>query len=276
MYSNRVALDAELAPGNSYEGDLAARHLTHTTGDDIVVYDRGYCSFKMFALASLAPGDFVIRCHGQSFTVVNEMLAGRGSDDIICTIQASKPCSRNQSNQHLLRTLEVRFVRVQLDTGEYEVLATSLFDRAMYPRTVFKELYRLRWGVETFYGILKTRLVLENFSGLSAEAVLQDFHATILLTGIESILTEDAEDQLKRQRGGRTKKVNKAVSFNAIKYRAFELFLSGCSRDETLGELTDLFVSNPTLVRPERNPPRHQRATRQLLGFWKRRRKMVF
>jgi hypothetical protein len=34
-----------------------------------------------------------------------------------------------------------------------------------------------RWGVETFYGVLKGRLELEHFSGQSVEAVRQDFGA---------------------------------------------------------------------------------------------------
>ena len=102
-------------------------------------------------------------------------------------------------------------------------------------------MYYLRWGIETFYGILKTRLGLENFSGYSPEAVRQDFFATIFLTGVESILTEDAEKQLNQQHSGHPKKVNKAVSFNAIKNRAFELFMSDAPEEQTLEELTALF-----------------------------------
>lgn len=76
-------------------------------------------------------------------------------------------------------SLTVRFVRVLLETGEYEVLVTSLLDGETYSTADFKELYWYRWGVENFYGILKTRLGLENFSGLTAEAVKQDFYASV-------------------------------------------------------------------------------------------------
>jgi hypothetical protein len=34
---------------------------------------------------------------------------------------------------------------------------------------------------------------LENFSGYSVEAVRQDFHATVFLTGVESIFVRDTE-----------------------------------------------------------------------------------
>ena len=273
---NRVAIDAALAPAHAYEVDLAAGHLGHTKVGDLVIYDRGYCSYRMMALASQAQGDFLIRCPSGRFNVATDMLLGNGPDDVVVTLTAPAGFSKDPSHQGLPVTLTVRFVRVALDNGEYEVLATSLLDQHVYTLDDFKDLYWLRWGVETFYGILKTRLGLENFSGLSAESIRQDFYAAVLLTGIESILTEDAEEQLEQQRGGHPKKVNKAVSFNAIKYRAFELFMGSASPEDTLEELTELFTTNPTLIRRDRKPPRGNPSSHQLLGFWKRKRKAVF
>ena len=273
---NRVALEAQLLPCRAYEVDVAVSHLKRTEAHDLVIYDRGYCSYRMMALASYAQSDFLIRCHAQSFTVINEMLTGKGPDDVTCTIPAGKDFAKETGNRELPTTITVRFVRVILDTGEYEVLATSLLDQAQYPLAIFKELYYLRWGVETFYGILKTRLNLENFSGLSVEAIRQDFYVAVFLTGVESILTEDAEANLNKQLGGYPKKVNKAVSFNAIKYRAFELFMSGRPTEQTLEELTEVFLSNPTRVRKDRKPPRKQSSTHKRLHFWQRKRKAIF
>lgn len=273
---NRVALDAVLAPSHAYEVELAAKHLEKVEATDLVIYDRGYCSFRMLALASVAKGHFLIRCHANSFKIANEMLKGEGPNDVVCEIAANQKFLQNPENKELPKTLTVRFVRVRLNSGEYEILATSLLDQQIYPVTIFKELYYCRWGVETFYGVLKTRLNLENFSGYSVEAVQQDFHVAVLLTGVESILTENAEEVLRKQRGGYPKKVNKAVSFNAIKNKAFELFISTAPPDEVLAELTELFKQNPTLVRKDRKPPRVSISSHQLLGFWKRKRKMVF
>jgi hypothetical protein len=273
---NRVALDALLVPCNTYEVDLAARHLAHVKDNDLVTYDRGYCSYRMMALASQASGDFLIRCTARSFRKAVDMCAGNGPDDTIVELVAPKQFFKDPKNQGLPPTLTVRFVRATLDNGEYEVLATSLLDQGKYPATDFKKLYYMRWGIETFYGILKTRLVLENFSGYSPEAIRQDFFATIFLTGIETLMTMDAEETLGKQRGGYPKKVNKAVSFNAIKYRAFELFYSKEPPDDVLEQLTELFATSPTLIRKERNPPRLGRSSHTLLGFWKRKRKSVF
>lgn len=273
---NRVALDAQLAPIQTYEVDLAAVHLQYTETTDLVIYDRGYCSFRMLALAVQAESQFLIRCPSNGFRIVRDMLTGNGRDDVVVTLSAPSNLLADPKTQGLSPQVTVRFVRVTLDTGEYEVLATSLLDQQQYPTTIFKELYYCRWGIETFYGILKTRLNVENFSGLSVESIRQDFHAAVFLTGAETILTEDTEEYLEKQHGGGSKKVNKAVAFNAIKYRAFELFYSKEPEERVIAELEELFRQSPTLVRKGRNPPRKPSSSRQVLNFWKRKRKTVY
>lgn len=85
--------------------------------------------------------------------------------------------------------ITVRFVRVKLSTGETEVLVISLKDNN-YSRESFKEVYGLRWGIETYFSVLKGRLNLENFSGKSKEAVLQDLYATIFISNLESCFSK--------------------------------------------------------------------------------------
>ena len=277
---NGVSLDAKLERCDAYEVSIAKEHLKHAGDNDLVIYDRGYFSFRMMAIATQAKTDFLIRARGRrSFRVSDEMLKGHGPNDIVVDIKPSKNRKTVVRQEGLPTKLTVRFVRVKLKTGEYEVLATSLLDQVKYPAKYFKDLYYLRWGIETFYGRLKGRLGLENFSGYSPEAIRQDFYVTIFLTGAESILTLEAEEQLKKKTKSSSvnpQKVNKAVSFNAIKYRAFELFYSHETEEEVLKQLTDLFVTSPTVIRKDRNPTRLENSSRQVLNFWKRKRKMVF
>jgi len=277
---NGVSLDARLERCDTYEVSIAKEHLHYAEDNDLVIYDRGYFSFRMMAIATQAKGDFLIRARGRrSFRVSDEMLKGHGPNDITVEIKPSKNRVTAVRAEGLPTKLTVRFVRVKLKNGEYEVLATSLTDQVKYPHKYFKDLYYLRWGIETYYGRLKGRLGLENFSGYSPEAIRQDFYVTIFLTGAESILTLDAEEQLKKKSKNskiNPQKVNKAVSFNAIKYRAFELFYSSKPEDEVLEQLTSLFITSPTTVRKDRNPARFENSSRQVLNFWKRKRKTVF
>ena len=52
------------------------------------------------------------------------------------------------------------------------------------------------------------------------------------------------------------KAVNKAVSFNAIKNYAFELFYERGDIGDKLKKLTRLFLLNPSITRKERIVPR--------------------
>ncbi len=190
-----------------------------------------------------------------------------------------KPCAEQMPiirQSGLPVSLKVRFVRVKLSTGENEVLVTSLHNEECYPSADFSELYYLRWGIETFYGLLKTRLGLENFTGTQAEAVRQDFHSSIYLTGHESILTDAAQKQLDAKETKYPQVVNRSVSFNAIKNHAFDLLFGDTETDLLEEKLTALFLTNPTIERKHRNPPRKKSSARRLLNFHKRQKKHCF
>jgi len=273
---NRVALDATLGKAKAYEIDLAAGHLPHTRPGDLLTMDRNYPSYRMLAELSRHRRDFAIRCSAASFAEARRMLKGDGEDSQVVTLSpcaGQLPAIRGQ----LPLSLTVRFVRVLLTTGEYEVLVISLLDGYLYPTEGFLELYRLRWGIETFYGLLKTRLELENFTGIGPEAVRQDFHATVYLSGLESLLTSTAQALLDAKDTKCPQTVNRAVSFNAIKNLALDLLLGGgLETDALLEQLTALFLSNPCLERGHRNPPRKNTSSRALLSFHKRQKKHCF
>ena len=110
----------------------------------------------------------------------------------------------------------------------------------------FQNIYNLRWGIETFFGKLKGRLALENFTGTSLEAVLHDFWSTIFMSNLETILTEDMQGELnnKNTKARLAKTINKAISFNAIKNMAFEIFSKEQNPDVVLAKLTQLFAMN--------------------------------
>lgn len=133
-----------------------------------------------------------------------------------------------------------------------------------------------RWEIETFYGLLKTRLELENFTGLSAEAVRQDFYASIYLTGLESILTADAQEELDSRPTKKPQTVNRGVAFNTIKNQAFNLLNSDIDSQQLLERMTALFLQSPNSDRKGRNPPRKKSSAHRLLNFHKRKKKHCF
>ena len=172
----------------------------------------------------------------------------------------------------------VRFVSLRLATGELEVLVTTLLDETTYPTQEFKELYHYRWGIETYYGALKGRLDLENFSGLTAEAVRQDFYAAVLLSNLESLLTGPANQILidHRSECKYPKQINRANSFHALKMHVLDILYRDTPAVEVVRTLQQLFLSNPVSVRKERIVPRSKTSFHRSYHFQRRVKKIVF
>ena len=127
--------------------------------------------------------------------------------------------------------------------------------------------------------MLKGRLDLENFSGQTVEAILQDVHAAVFLSNLERVIAVEAAAALpKAGEDGRrhAAQINRAVSFHALKSRAIELLLGPAPVEQVLGELRALFLANPVSVRPHRCPPRRAPSPLRSHHFQKRVRKIVF
>jgi hypothetical protein len=67
-------------------------------------------------------------------------------------------------------------------------------------------LYFYRWPVETKFDVVKNKLELENFSGRTEDAVLQDFWACMHLANIAAIAKDEANDLVKEQHAGKDNK----------------------------------------------------------------------
>ena len=273
---NNVALDSVPGKARDYEVDLAIGRQACSQDNDLQIFDRNYPSYLLLAFLVLCGKKFVIRCSAASFSAARQMLKGEGEDDRAIALIPHHTNLKEVRFHGLPEEINVRFVRVLSDTGEYEVLAANLMDNKIYPAEEFKKIYHMRWGTEGFYKILKSRLNLENFTGETAEPVCQDFYAAVYLTGLESILTLDANEALAGKETMHPQQVNHAVSFNAIKNKAFELFASDSDSKTLIKQSEALFLMNPAVVRQDRKVPRKKRSARHRLNYVKRKLKICF
>jgi len=244
---------------------LAIKHLNKVNKEeDLLLFDRNYATYEFMATLLEQKINFVIRCPVK-YTLAAEMQAGTGADSRVVAIKYQK------------KTFQVRFVRVLLSTGEYEILVTSLLNEQSYPTEIFKEIYGLRWGIETYYGLIKTRLELENFTGKTVESVLQDLYSTIYLTTLETILTWETEENLEtKQTNKNRQQVNHVVSFHAIKTEALNLLLSDLPIEKVISKLRALFLTNPILDKKKTPTERKNKTARLLLHYHRTQRKHGF
>jgi hypothetical protein len=276
---NEVALEARLVGSTVAETQLAREHLGAVRSGDVLLTDRGYTGYEWLVAVRAAQAHFVCRCSRGSFAAVQRLFARNEADlSVEVTLGAPREVRAECRRRGWPLELRVRLVTVRLATGELEVLATSLLEATAYPTAAFGPVYWRRWGQETYYGRLKGRLDLEHCSGQTVAAVEQDFHATVLLGNVESVVTGPAQAQLAERTAGRQQpaQINRAVSLHALKYRLLELLASRVPAETVLDELTRWFQANPVSVRRGRTVPRRKPSPSRSYHYQRRVRKYVF
>lgn len=272
---NGVAIDSILAHWRSSEIDLAVSHLKHVKDGDLILSDRNYPSYEYLASVEQASANYVARCSRSSFKQARNMFDDESITSLITTIKPHNLNRKQIKELGLPEKLTVRFVRVMLNTGEPEVLVTSLLDESLTADD-FKELYHHRWGIETYYHTLKSHLSLENFSGETVESVKQDFYAMVFLTSLESILVNDAQILLNEKNNCHEQRVNHAICFNTLKNNVIQLLSGEDDVEIVLTKISALFLLNPTIRRKGRHVDRKTASSNKILNYYRTKRKIVF
>jgi hypothetical protein len=276
---NEVALDARLAGSRAGEEPLAREQLGCLQAEDLLLTDRGYKSYCWVVAVRARGAHFVSRCSRKGFAVAQYLFGlNRDGMSVKATLKAPETLKAQCIQEGWPLELAVRFVTVRLCTGELEVLVTSLLDESAYGTEEFADLYARRWRQETYFGRLKGRLDLEHCSGLSVEAVEQDFFATVFLSNLESVLIGPAAAELAMDTARREQavKINRAVSFHTLKSRLIELLASSVPPEQVLEELTQCFQANPVSIRPRRKVRRRDFSASRSYHFLRYVRKLVF
>lgn len=277
---NRVGLDGRLERSRVGEVELAIEQLAQAQAGDVLINDRGFTGYLYLAWHHKLGLNYIARCSSGSFAAAQELFRkNRGGESIRIRLLPHPSAKAEARRLGLPLELTVRFVSLRLPTGELEVLVTSLLDEERYPTQEFLEVYNWRWQHETFYHVLKSRLDLENFSGATVEAVLQDFHAALLLCNMETVLTTPSAASLAEQRPGDQlpKQINRAVTFHALKDQVLALLYSDTPAEQVLLKLQRLFLASPVTLRPDRkHPPRPKPSLYRSYHYQRRVRKIVF
>ena len=242
---NQMHVDQQLAPFKTSERELASRHLSATEEGDLILYDRGYPAFWLFAQHRAMGRDFCMRLTWNFYNEARDLYLRPESDKIEeCEITlSSNRESREKCNALGVSAapITLRLTRVPLDEPvdkeskeDYEILITSLVDQEAYPAEVFGPLYHLRWGVEEGYKRLKLRSELESWSGRSVESIYQDTHAKALTLNLNTLAVLAAEEEAAKR--SRRKKERKHVY--------------AVNRAQVLSRMKDTVVRLTTLLNP--------------------------
>jgi hypothetical protein len=246
---NELILVPQIKPYRYGEMNMAYDAIDNIEEDMLMIYDRNFCNYKMVALHLWQEKErkFIIRAK-ESQRLIRSFIDSGKPEAIVYlppTPSAKEGLRKAGYIIHPDTTLKVRLVRVDLKK-QVEVLITNLWEEEGHPPGIFKDLYFMRWGIETNISIQKNILQVEAFSGLTVNAVLQDFYATIMIANLHSIIIKDAQKTVdnKKAKHKYPMKVNKNKSFGKLKKGIVSLFLNNINTTGILQKLHDYFIRN--------------------------------
>lgn len=270
---NGMTLDTQISPHVGHgERKLAVEHLKteQVVENDLFLLDRGYPAHWLFAQFKDLKTHYCARVQSNVFPLVDKFAATGELETIIeLRLDEHKAYRAKRKGINMSEEpLKVRLIRVELPNNEVEILMTSLLDSERFKHEVFKSLYFLRWPIEEDYKKLKMKLEIENFTGITVEAVLQDIHAKVLTKNIVAIAVFEAQ---KNHQDVKTKwrhKINFTNALSKFKGHIITLITNAKSSTRLVSLLLADIVKNTYAVRPDRQFKRYQKNNkRRKSGF---------
>jgi Transposase DDE domain len=174
---------------------------------DVLLADRGFCSFAHLALLALKQIDAVFRMHQKQivdFKVnrphqrggkryrrgvpTSRFVRRLGTEDQI--VEWIKPADKPQwmaqrDYDRLPDTLLVRELRYVISARGRRTrcvtIATTLLDAMRYPKARIAELYGMRWEIETNFRHLKSTMKMDQLKCKTPEGVLKELLVFMLI-----------------------------------------------------------------------------------------------
>jgi hypothetical protein len=232
--------------------------------NDIMVFDRYYASHLLFFYLQKMGVQFCFRMKKNWWKVV-ENFYNSHKDSAIVTIELPQKDKAEAARLGIAETkLKCRLVRVELESGETEILLTSLINEQTFTVADLKELYGFRWPIEDAYKTFKHKVCIENFSGKSVKAVLQDFYVKIFIMNLTAVAVRPINEALKKQpvKVKYTHQVNIIEAIATMK-RAVVSFFVTKQIEKALQRLYDRISKITEPIRPGRKFKRNHQPKRK-------------
>ena len=228
---NRIYLDAVLQTASEYQEYRACIKMMERSPlvKAILIADRGYENYNVMAHAINKGWKFVIRIKDIGSNGIASGLKLPKSDtfdtDISLTFTRQQAKAKREAGYKFMPTcqtfdylpvkskdtyaLSFRIVRFPISDDSYEVLLTNL-NRHDFSIENLKEIYNLRWGIETSFRELKYAIGLTSFHARKVDYIKQEVFARLLLYNYCELITTHVIVQMKNK--DKTKQVNFTVA----------------------------------------------------------------
>lgn len=259
---NKITVDALIKPKSQGERELASLHFLKLMPQDLILLDRGYPANWLFKLILSMDANFCARISYKRWRVVKKFYLSGEKEQIVKIKTPPQSAQKCREMGLDINSIKVRMIRIELESGETEILVTSLTDMQKFSYELFSDLYHCRWPVEEDYKTLKYRLEVENFSGKSVHSVYQDFHAKVFSKNLASVIASTTKKEIAKKSKPLkyVHQINFAQALSKMKNTIVLLFKRPIDIvAELVEDLRTIFIKTTEAVRPNRKFPRNHR-----------------
>lgn len=200
---NDKVIDCVIQGYNSKNEQSAMCDMIRRLPEDInalITADRAYGTFNVIAtvinnnrnLVIRVKSDFALNLFDQvknynneeSFDISDTFYVGRRRDKAALSIPNYHYLRPDRAYDYLplgskdIDKFSIRLVKFMLSSGEYEYLVTNL-PKDEFSMDDLKEIYRLRWNIETSYKDLKYAAGMIHIHSIKKEYILQEIYAKL-------------------------------------------------------------------------------------------------
>ncbi|MCL5029551.1 MAG: IS4 family transposase [Bacteroidetes bacterium] len=257
---NKITIDTVISPLSVGELDLAASHIKKADVNDLYLFDRGYNAFWLFSMILSKGSNFCARINIRNWKAAHMLIESGLKEKVYIKYPSEKAISKSKELDLSVEPIVVRFISIDLDNSDKEVLATSLLDFEKYPYELFEDLYHNRWQIEESYKIMKSRVEMENFTGKSPEEIKQDFHARTFTQNLAAILAFPVHEEVKENNKDKKYEyqINWTQAIAKMKDSVVLLFIRD-NIHKIIEKLQKHFLRNIEPVRPNLDKPEPKR-----------------
>lgn len=165
---------------------------------DVILADRGFCSYAAIASLEVRGVDSVMRLHGMRKADFRSGKAlGRGERLVTWT----KPAQRSSvwsalEFAALPDRLVLRMINLEVAAAGFRtrrvILVTTLLDKELYPAEELRALYGQRWSVELHFHQLKTILHLDILRCKSPQLITKEVQIHLIVYNLIRALMQKA------------------------------------------------------------------------------------
>ena len=261
---NQITLDARLSAYASSERDLLMQHMDKIKPGDLLLLDRGYPCFWLLFLLKAKEIEFCVRLKDNWWLKVKDFTDSEEKERVV-TFTLPKKDRKKLADYPDMQdaTITCRLVKIELPDGKKEILCTSLVDSQKYQFEEFDKLYHYRWNEEEAYKLLKARIELENFSGKTARAVRQDFHAKVFLMTLCAAYAHPIEDRVvKEYKADQNRKFDQKINRTNALSMTQDILIAVFLRkqfEKAINAFDKIVAGTREIIRPGRSNPRKKK-----------------